>query len=132
MKPLDLTTELPSFLSVLKAYPDFVIAYYSGGSAIHESCIDKIQLYYVDSNVQIGGSRFGIMYSSSSRSCTGNLNAVECRECGWDLLCWFYDSESLPRADRPIFNSDDEIIVMDTDHEGISLGFVLIVANIGL
>lgn len=122
MKPLDPTTESRPFFPALKAHPNFVFGDPAGGSAIHKSCIDKIQSYYVDSNVQIGGSypasALCIQRVQEAAETTAKLlNAESASE-----ICFVSSTtqgmENLARAVEPTLNSDDEIIVTDTDHEG--------------
>jgi selenocysteine lyase/cysteine desulfurase len=123
MNPLDPNIESRPYFPALKAHPDWVFADSAGGSAIIGGCVEYIKSYYTDSHVQIGGS-----YDASSlclkRIKEGATNtAVLLNANSADEICFVSSTtqgfENLARAMEPTLQPDDEIIITDTDHEGI-------------
>jgi len=124
MKPLDPTTEARPFFPALVAHPDFVFADSAGGSAILQPCIDKIESYYRDSNVQVGGS-----YGASAL-CTQRVREAAVVTAEYlnaesaDEICFVSSTtqglDNLAYALEPTFQPGDEIIITDTEHESMS------------
>src|ERR1700751_3462004 len=135
MKPLDPNIECRPYFPALKAHPDFVFADSAGGSAIHGGCIDRIQSYYFDSNVQIGGTYTASALSIQRVREAAETTATLLNAASPDEICFVSSTtqgfENLARAMESTLSPADEIIVTDTDHEGMIFLFTLMLANIG-
>lgn len=122
MKPLDPTTESRPFFPALKAHLNLIFADSAGRSAIHNSCIEKIQSYYIDSNVQTSGSYPASALCTQRIREAAETTARLLNAESSDEICFVSSTtqgmENLARAVEPILEGDDEIIVTDTDHEG--------------
>jgi selenocysteine lyase/cysteine desulfurase len=124
MKPLDPTTESRPLFPALTAHPNFVFADSAGGSAILQPSIAKIESYYRDSNVQIGGS-YGASALCTQRIREAAQTTAELLNAeSPDEVCFVSSTtqglENLAYALEATFKPGDEIIVTDTEHEGIS------------
>jgi selenocysteine lyase/cysteine desulfurase len=125
MQPLDPTRESRPFFPALESHPDFIFADSAGGSAILGSCIDKLREYYTNSNVQVGGSypasALCISRVREAAETTARLLNAACAEEICFVSSTTQGMENLARAMESTLKGDDEIIVTNTDHEGMLL-----------
>ena len=122
MEALNPQHECRPFFPALRSHPNFVFADSAGGSAILGSCVQKIQEYYTDSNVQIGGSYPASSLCISRIREAAEITAKFLNASRPDEICFVSSTtqgmENLARAMEPTLQKDDEIIVTNTDHEG--------------